>query len=333
MRAVVITRHGGPEVLKVQELPDPGHPGPQQVAIDVSACGVNFADTMARVGLYPEAPKVPSVVSYEVSGIVSAVGDDVSEFAIGDRVMAGTRFGGYAERVVASASDVVPLPERLTFEQGAAVPVTYSTAWAGLLRYGSLQRGERVLIHAAAGGVGIAATQIAHKVGAEIHGTASPSKHEAIRGFGVDVAHDRTKDGWDKGLPPFDLVMDAIGGKSFRTSYNLLRPGGRLVCFGASGVMSGEKRNLVAAASTALRMPRFNLLKQFSESKSVIGLNMLALWDDAGTLEPWIGPLRAMLDDGTIEPVVAEAVPFDQAPEAHRILAERRNIGKVVLIP
>lgn len=333
MRSVVITRHGGPEVLQVQETPDPGSPGTQQVAIDVRASGVNFADTMARVGFYPDAPKLPAVVGYEVSGTVSAVGDGVSGIAVGDRVMAGTRFGGYAERVVVSASDVVPLPDRLTFEQGAAVPVNYSTAWAGLVRYGSLQSGERVLLHAAAGGVGIAATQIAKKLGAEIHGTASPSKHKQILGFGVDVAHDYTQDGWEKGLPPFDLIMDAIGGKSFRTSYDLLRPGGRLVAFGASGVMSGEKRNLVAAASTALRMPRFNLIKQMSVSKAVIGLNMLALWDDAGTLEPWIGPLRAMLDDGTIEPIVAEAVPFAQAAEAHRILAERRNIGKVVLVP
>lgn len=333
MRAVVITRHGGPEVLKVQELPDPGSPGAQEVAIDVHACGVNFADTMARVGFYPEAPKTPSVVGYEVSGIVSAVGDGVSGLAVGDRVMAGTRFGGYAERVVAAASDVVPLPDRLSFEQGAAVPVNYATAWAGLVRYGSLQSGERLLLHAAAGGVGIAATQIARTVGVEIHGTASPSKHEAIRGFGVDTAHDYTQTGWEKGLPQFDLVMDAVGGKSFRTSYDLLRPGGRLVCFGASGVMSGEKRNLIAAAGTALRMPRFDMIKQMSESKAVIGLNMLALWDSAGTLEPWIGPLSTMLGDGTIEPVVSEAVPFDRAPEAHRILAERRNIGKVVLVP
>jgi len=317
----------------VQEFPDPEPPGAQHVTIDVRACGVNFADTMARVGFYPEAPKLPAVVGYEVSGVVAAVGDGVAGLAVGDRVMAGSHFGGYSERVVVSASDVVPLPERLTFEQGAAVPVNYSTAWAGLLRYGSLQPGERLLVHAAAGGVGIAATQIARTVGVEIHGTASPSKHEQILGFGVDHAHDYTRHGWEKGLPPFDLVMDAVGGKSFRTSYDLLRPGGRLVAFGASGVMSGEKRNLVAAASTALRMPRFNMIKQMSESKAVIGLNMLALWDSAGTLEPWIGPLSTMLDDGTIEPVVAEAVPFDRAPEAHRILAERRNIGKVVLVP
>jgi NADPH:quinone reductase-like Zn-dependent oxidoreductase len=333
MRAVVITKHGDPDVLKVEERPDPPPPGPGQVAIDVRAAGVNFADTMARVGLYPDAPKPACVVGYEVAGEVTAVGEGVDAVKPGDRVMAGTRFGGYAEKVVVKADDVVPLADRLSFEQGAAIPVNYTTAWAGLVRYGNLQSDERVLLHAAAGGVGIAATQIAKHIGAEIHGTASPSKHDAIRGFGVDVAHDYTKKGWEKGLPKFDLVMDAIGGPSFRLSYNLLRPGGRLVAFGASSVMSGESRNLLTAAKAAAQMPWFNLIKQMSSSKAVIGLNMLTLWDDKGTLEPWITPLRAMIDDGTVEPVVAEAVPFDNAPEAHRALAQRRNIGKVVLVP
>src|SRR5690349_11008134 len=167
MRAVVITRHGGPDVLQVQERPDPAPPGPRQVAVDVRAAGVNFADTMARVGFYPDAPKVPSVVGYEVAGVISAVGDEVDGVAVGDRVLAGTRFGGYAERVVVGARDIVPLDDRLSFEQGAAIPVNYATAWAGLVRYGSLLTGERVLLHAAAGGVGIAATQIAKSVGAE----------------------------------------------------------------------------------------------------------------------------------------------------------------------
>ncbi|PWN03280.1 oxidoreductase [Nocardioides silvaticus] len=333
MRAVVITRHGGPEVLKVEERPDPAPPGPGQVTVDVRAAGVNFADTMARVGFYPDAPKVPSVVGYEVAGVVSAVGDDVEEVAVGDRVLAGTRFGGYAERVVVGARDVVPLDERLGFEQGAAIPVNYATAWAGLVRYGSLQPGERVLLHAAAGGVGIAATQIAKSVGAEVHGTASPGKHDSIRGFGVDVAHDYTRSGWHRDLPPFDLVMDAIGGPSFRTSYDLLRPGGRLVAFGAASVMDGAGRNLLQAAKTMIRMPRFNLVKQMSVSKAVIGLNMLALWDDAGTLEPWTAPLLPMIEDGTVQPVVAEAFPFERAGDAHLMLAERRNVGKVVLVP
>lgn len=333
MRAVVITKHGGFDVLKVREVPDPSAPGPGQVAVDVRAAGVNFADTMARVGLYADAPKVPSVVGYEVAGLVSAVGEGVSGVAVGDRVFGGTRFGGYAEHVVVSARDVVPLPDHLTFEQGAAIPVNYATAWAGLVRYGSAQAGERILLHAAAGGVGIAATQIAKTFGVEIHGTASPSKHEAIRAFGVDVAHDYTRSDWHNDLPPFDLVMDAVGGRNFRISYDLLRPGGRLVAFGASAVMDGEGRNLVKALRTVVQMPRFNLIKQMSTSKAVIGLNMLALWDDAGTLEPWITPLRALIEDGTVQPVIAETFSFDRAGDAHRMLAERRNVGKVVLVP
>jgi NADPH:quinone reductase-like Zn-dependent oxidoreductase len=264
---------------------------------------------------------------------VTAVGPGVEGISPGDRVMAGTRFGGYAEHVLARASDVIPLPDRLSFEQGAAVPVNYATAWAGLVRYGSLQPGERVLLHAAAGGVGISATQIAKRHGAEVWGTSSPGKHDAIRELGVDHPLDYTRNGWERGLPPFDVIMDAIGGKSFRTSYELLRPGGRLVCFGASAVTSGEKRSVTTALRTVVRMPRFSLIKQMSSSKAVIGLNMLRLWDDKGTLDSWIEPLRELMDDGTIEPVVAEAFPFERAPDAHRMIAERRNVGKVVLVP
>jgi NADPH:quinone reductase-like Zn-dependent oxidoreductase len=319
VRVVVITKQGPPEVLRVEERPDP-QPGPGQVAIDVRAAGVNFADTMARVGLYPDAPKLPAVVGYEVAG---------TRADTGERVIAGTHFGGYASRVVVGEQDVVPLPERLSFEQGAAIPVNYATAWAGLVRYGGLQAGERVLVQAAAGGVGIAAIQLARRFGAsEVYGAASPGKHDAVRAQGaVAVGYG------ERGLPKFDLVMDAIGGRSFRTSYDLLNPGGRLIAFGASAVMSGEKRDLVTAARAALRMPRFNLIKQMSASKSVIGLNMLTLWDHAGTLRPWVDPLLPLMEDGTIEPVVAGAFPFEQAAEAHRMIAERRNVGKVVLTP
>ena len=328
----MITEHGAPEVLKVQERPDP-KPGPGQVAIDVAAAGVNFADTMARVGLYPDAPKPPVVVGYEVAGTISALGAGVEGLSVGDRVMAGTRFGGYAERVVAKVADTAPLPEELSFEQGAAIPVNYLTAYLGLMRFGSLQPGERVLVHAAAGGVGIAATQIAKHLGAEVLGTASPGKHAAIRSIGVDHAIDYTQRGWEKGLAKVDVVMDAVGGPSFRRSYDLLRPGGRLVAFGASSVMSGDKRNVVTAARAALRMPRFNLIKQMSASKAVIGLNMLTLWDELGSLEPYMGAIEELLADGALKPVVAESFAFERAPDAHRYLGERRNVGKVVLTP
>src|SRR3954469_10339542 len=145
MRAVVITKHGDPSVLQVQERPDP-EPGAGQVRIDVRAAGINFADVMARQGLYEDAPPVPCVVGYEVAGVVDAVGEGVESPAVGDRVFAPTQFGGYASAVVVAASDAIPLPERLSFAQGAAIPVNYATAWAGLIDYANLQPGERVLI-------------------------------------------------------------------------------------------------------------------------------------------------------------------------------------------
>jgi NADPH:quinone reductase-like Zn-dependent oxidoreductase len=334
MRAVVITKHGDPSVLQVQQRPDPPPPGPGQLRVAVRAAGVNFADHLARVGMYPDAPKLPAVVGYEVAGTVEAVGDGVDPNRVGERVLAGTRFGGYAEVVNVAASDSVPLPDALSFEQGAAVPVNYATAWAALHGYGSLRAGERVLVHAAAGGVGIAAIQFAKAAGAEVHGTASPAKHEKLAELGVDRAIDYRRDGWWKGLGPYDLVLDALGGTSLRRSYHLLRPGGRLVGYGVSAMQQGEKRSLRRAAPHALSMLRgFNLLDQLSESKAVIGLNMLRLWDDRGTLEPWITPLKKALDDGTVSPIVHAAVPFAEAPKAHRILAARENIGKVVLVP
>jgi NADPH:quinone reductase-like Zn-dependent oxidoreductase len=333
MQAVEITKHGGPGVLKVSERADPAlRPG--WVRIEVAACGINFADVMARIGVYPDAPKPPCIVGYEVAGTVLDLGDGVEDLTRGQRVLASTQFGGYASQVTVPERDCMALPERLTFEQGAAIPVNYATAWAGLVGYGSLQPGERVLIHSAGGGVGIAAIQLAKRFGAgEIYGTASPAKHERIRALGVDEVLDY-KDAAVKGaLPPFDVILDAVGGKSLRTSYNMLRPGGRLIGFGASAVVSGGKRKLVTALSTLARMPRFSLVKQMSESKAVIGLNMLTLWKDRETLEPWIGPLRDLVDDGTINPVIAGSFSFKEAGAAQDMLTERRNFGKVVLVP
>jgi NADPH:quinone reductase-like Zn-dependent oxidoreductase len=332
MRAVVITKHGGPGVLQVQERPDPVL-GPGEVRIDVAAAGINFADVMARMGLYQDAPKTPCVVGYEVAGTILELGEGVHDLNHGQRVLAGTQFGGYASQVVVPAADVVPLPDRLSFEQGAAIPVNYGTAWAGLIGYGNLQPGERVLVHSAGGGVGIAATQIGKRHGAEVFGTASPGKHARITEFGCDRAIDYTKPGWERDVGKFDVILDAVGGKSFRLSYSLLRPGGRLVAFGASAVVSGPRRNLLTALGAVARMPRFNMIKQMSESKAVIGLNMLTLWKDRGSLQPWIDPLGELIADGTVDPVIAGTFSFEEAGAAQTMISERRNVGKVVLTP
>ena len=343
MKALVQTGNGGPEVLQVQERPDPPV-GAGEVRIAVKAAGINFADTMARVGLYPDAPKPPCVMGYEVAGEVESLGEGVSDFALGDRVMAGTRFGGQAELVTVPADQVLPLPERLSFEQGAAFPVNYGTAYAALIIMGSLREGDRVLIHAAAGGVGIAATQIARNVGAKIFGTASPSKHDAIRAQGVTHAIDYRSQDFETeamritGGEGVDLIIDALGPTSFRKDYRLLRSGGRLVMYGLSEVTNEGGRDIPAALKSLAKMPLATIpwwksLALMNENKGVFGLNMLKWWEREGSLDRATEPLMADLEAGRLEPVVAEAFPFERAGEAHEFIAQRRNVGKVVLFP
>jgi synaptic vesicle membrane protein VAT-1 len=343
MRAVVLTGTGGPEVLQVQERPDPAV-GPAEVRIAVRAAGINFADTMARVGLYPDAPKAPCVLGYEVAGEVESVGEGVTGFKPGDRVMAGTQFNGQAELVTVAAEQVLSLPERLSFEQGAAFPVNYGTAYAALIVMGSLRQGDRVLIHAAAGGVGIAATQVARNVGAEIYGTASASKHEAIRAQGVAHAIDYRSEDFEAevmrltGGQGVDLVIDALGPASFRKDYRLLRAGGRLVMFGLSEASPGGSRSIPAAlrslaAMPLATMPWWKSLNVMNENKGVFGLNMLSWWEREGNLDRVTEPLIADLGAGVLEPVIAASFPFDKAGEAHEYIAQRRNVGKVVLFP
>jgi NADPH:quinone reductase-like Zn-dependent oxidoreductase len=343
MKAVVLTGTGGYDVLQVQERPDPPV-GPGQVRIAVKAAGINFADTMARVGLYPDAPKPPCVLGYEVAGEIESVGEGVADRQVGDRVIAGTRFGGQAELITVPADQALPLPEALSFEQGAAFPVNYGTAYAALIMMGSLREGDRVLIHAAAGGVGISATQIARNAGAEIFGTSSAFKHEAIQAQGVDYAIDyRTLDFEAEilritGGEGVDLVIDALGPTSFRKDYRLLRPGGRLVMYGLSENSKSGKRSIpvtlksLAAMPTAT-MPWWKSLLVMNENKGVFGLNMLKWWDSEGNLDRVVEPLMADLQAGRLQPVVAEAFPFERAGDAHEFIAERRNVGKVVLFP
>jgi len=338
VKALVIPETGPPEVLRVEDRPDP-QPEAGQVRVQVKAAGINFADLMARQGMYPDAPKLPAVVGYEFAGDVESVGDGVTDIQPGQRVLGGCRFGGYSELVATEADNIVPLPDDWSYEEGAAFPVNYMTAYAGLVRYGNLYKGERVLIHAAAGGVGIAATQIARlKEAGEIFGTASPGKHDAIRGFGVDHPIDYTSQDFAKEVrriagrkDPIDLIMDAVGGSSFRKGYGLLRAGGRLVAYGASSVTPGEKRDIKAIAKMIATTPVFHPMQMMPASKAVIGLNMLTLWDDKGSADEFLEPLRKWMEDGSIRPVVAEAFPLADGAKAHRFMQERKNIGKVVL--
>jgi NADPH:quinone reductase-like Zn-dependent oxidoreductase len=336
MRHVVITRAGPPEVLQPADAPDPT-PRDGEVRIAVRAAGVNFADVMARLGLYPDAPPLPAVVGYEVAGVVDAVGSGDVPFRLGDRVFAFTRFGGYASSVVVPAAFVYPTPPTLGDVDAAAIPVNYLTAFVALETIAHVNAGETVLIHGAGGGVGIAATQIAKQRGATVIGTASAMKLDAIRSHGVDHPLDHRHSDVPAevrrltGGRGVDVVLDPIGGRSVRVSYDMLAPLGRLVIYGASSLASGERRSLLRVVRTLITMPTFKPLSLMNRNRGVFGLNLGHLWSETVRLRNAADALLAGFAAGALHPVVAKTFPLEKAADAHRYLQSRANIGKVIL--
>lgn len=339
MRSVVITKHGGPEVLVVRESQDP-EPTAGQVRVRVRAAGLNFAEVMARKGLYPDAPNTPSVVGYEVAGVVDALGSGVTHVRIGDRVAAMCRFGGHAEAVCVAEHQTFQLPDSVSFEVGAALPVNYLTAYHMLFEVWRVKAGDTLLIHMAAGGVGTAMLQLLRAVpGVTTIGTASAGKHDYVRALGCDHIIDyRTNDYVDavrkltngKGV---DVVFDALGGDDWAKGYSLLRPGGQLLAFGWANMSTGEKRNVWRLASQFVKQPRFNLMQLMDHNRGVAGVNMGHLWDEVELMRRETLALVDMLAKGLIAPHVDKTFSFDEAAEAHRWLEQGKNVGKVVLVP
>lgn len=336
MRQIWITKAGPPEVLQVREAPDP-EAVEGKVRIRVRAAGINFADLMARVGLYPDAPKLPCVVGYEVAGTVDAIGAGVTGFAIGDRVFGMPRFGGYTDCIALSPEQVVKMPAAMSFEEAAAVPVVYLTAHHMMFFTGHLRPGSSVLIHSAAGGVGIAAIQLAKTRGCKIFGTASASKHDFLRSIGVHHPIDSQSDyvtqiraiTGERGL---DLVLDPVGGRSWTEGYDLLGPCGRLVCFGLSAASSGKKRSLIHAATQLVKVKKWSPMKLMDDNKTVAGTNMGHLFDRIDLLRPQLEELVRMYEAGEIKPHVDKTFKYEDAPAAHHYIHDRKAIGKVVLV-
>lgn len=336
MRQVVIPKYGAPDVFEIREAPDPS-PGEGEIRIRVRAAGVNFADVLARLGLYPDAPKPPFVVGYEVAGHIDEVGRAVVGLSPGDRVVALTRFGGYADTVVVPTSQAFRFPDELSDSEAAAVPVNYLTAALALYRMAALTPGETVLVHNAGGGVGIAATQLARLRRATVIGTASAFKHDALRTFGVEhaidyrhanVADEVRKITRGRGV---DVILDPIGGRSFTDSYRMLAPLGRLIIFGLSAAAPGEQRNLWGAFRAWMATPRFNPMSMINRNRGVFGLHIGHLWEERRQLAPLMEMLISELGAGRLKPVVAKTFPLERASDAHRFIQARQNIGKVVL--
>ncbi len=340
MRQVWISKPGEPEVLEVREAPDP-EPGEGEVRIAVEAAGINFADIMARMDAYPDLPGIPIVVGYEVAGTIDAVGKGVDEGRVGEQVLALCRFGGYSSSICVPSNQAFERPAGMGAHAGAAVPVNYLTAWQLIMAMGGLRAHETVLIHSAGGGVGIAGVQIAKHIGATVIGTASAGKHEYLRSIGVDHCIDyRTEDFEARtmeitGGEGVELICDAVGGDSFKKGFRVLAPTGRLGMFGISTTVTGKRKSAWSMLRLAKDMPwfQFNPAALMNQNKGVFGVNMGRLWDQVPRIAAWMRDIVALCDKGVLAPRVDRTFTFDEAADAHHYIQDRKNVGKVLLVP
>jgi synaptic vesicle membrane protein VAT-1 len=337
MRQIWITKAGPPEVLQVREAPDP-EPQEGEIRIRVRAAGINFADLMARVGLYPDAPKIPCVVGYEVSGVIDAIGKGVTRIAVGDRVFGMPRFGGYSDTLVIKEAQAFRMPDAMSFEEAAALPVVYLTAHHMMMFTGNLRPRSRVLIHSAAGGVGLAAIQLGKMRDCEMFGIASKSKHAFLKEQGCQHTIDNDADyvaeiralTEGRGV---DLVLDPVGGKSWTQGYDILAPAGRLVAFGLSAASSGKTRSIFHALGSVLQVKKWSPMKLMDDNKQIAGVNMGHLFGEIAMLAEQFDALVAMYEAGSIKPHVDRTFKFSEAAAAHHHLHDRKAKGKVLLVP
>lgn len=335
---VWITGAGGPDKLQVRTGRLAG-PGPGEVQVEVAAAGINFADILARQGLYPDAPPLPCVVGYEFSGTVTAVGEGV-EAEAGQEVLGLTRFGGYSSGLNVPAQQVFAKPAGTSHAEAASIPVAYATAWQLLVVQGGLRSDETVLIHNAGSGVGLAALDVARHLGARTIGTASSGKHDFLRERGLDHAVDYRTGDWtrevldltdDRGV---ELVIDPLGGESFRRSRTVLRPTGRLGMYGVSAASSNQGiRGRLQLAKTAALMPIFHPVPLMNRNHGVFGVNLGHMWDEVDKIRGWMAEIVEGVETGWVRPHVDSSYPFAEAGDAHARIEARQSTGKVVLTP
>ncbi len=337
MKAAFVTKYGGPDTLKIRETEKP-EPGPDQVQIEVKAIGLNFADVLMRTGIYPNTPKPPFIPGMEFSGVVSAIGDNVSTVKPGQRVMGYSRTGSHAEYVVVNHIMVGPIPDSMSFEEAASFLVIYLTAYHGLFTLGKLQPNEKVLIHAAAGGVGIAVIQLAKHYNAEVFGTVgSEFKRTFAYEQGVDHCINYTTENFASIIRQntdqygVDVVMDAVGGRVFRPGWKLLAPMGRYIIYGFADAMGKNSFSYVRAGKSLLTMPPVLLTTLISANKTIAGFNLSTLTGKTEYLRRTTEQILDMYAQGIVKPVIGKIFPFDQINLAHAHLQRRESIGKVVV--
>ena len=335
MRKVVYPRAGGVETIQIVEESDPV-PQSDQVCVRIHRAGINFAELMMRQGLYGSSPDFPFTPGYEASGVLIGVGDRVENLKQGDRVLAMTGFGGYSEKVCLDARRVIHIPDSVSFDQAAAIPVTYGTAFHMLVHLGRISKGDSVLIHHAAGGVGTAVAQICRSFGSSlIVGTASTPKRDFVESMGMRFV-DREREDFEevcKDLTDGKGVhhaIDPVGGSHLLRSYKSLRKGGKLYYFGASAAVKGERRSRLSELRMWWGMPRFDPLKLMTSNKAVFGVHM-GLLEDETVFKGHLASLSEMLEKGEIDPVIDSVWRFENVADAQMHMHNRKNRGKVLL--
>lgn len=338
-RRVSFRRFGDASVLEITAAPERA-PGPDEITIDVAFAGVNYADVLARRGFYKWAPPFPTCVGFEVSGTVRERGERVKNLSVGDRVMAVTRFGGYADRLTIEAERAYRVPSRMTLEEAAAIPAVYLTAWHALEEIARIRAGEHVLIQAVAGGVGIAALQIAKHRGAITYGTASQDeKLELASAMGLDHPINYARDDFEDRIGLLtrgrgvDVVLDSLGGEGLRKGYRSLARGGRLVTIGAAQV-APSARDVLGFAKAAVELVQGGVYHPFSlieDNRSIAGVQILLWWDDVAHLARGMAAILELHGAGVVKPVIDSVFPLESAGLAQDRLASRASKGKILL--
>jgi len=338
LKAAVVERYGGPDVLKIQDVPIPS-PGPVQVLVRVRAIGLNFADIIARWGVYPGTPKPPFVPGLEFSGEVVAVGLEVTRFRGRERVMGYSRLGSHAEYLAVDERLVAPIPESMSFEQAAAFPVAFMTAYHGLIELSHLRGGERLLVHAAAGGVGTATVQLAKHLGAEVFATAGSREKLVVAGEAgaSHVINYRSENFAQRvrsltGGYGVDVVMDSVGGRVFRQSWSLLAGMGRYILYGLSDVSGPGRLSKLRALRVYAQMGLLVPAGLISKNKTISGFNLGTLLGKERYFEEAGRALLRLYAEGVLNPVIGRVFPFKEIVTAHTELQSGRTFGKVVVV-
>ena len=322
VQQVIITRHGGPEVLHVRETAEPQLKS-GDVLIDVQFSGINFADLLMRMGLYPSAPKPPFTPGYEVSGVITKVGSTENDELLGKSVAALTKFGGYSSKVVVKKDRLIALPDGIDMAQAAAMPVVYLTSYVMLSLQAHLQKDEWVLIHNIGGGVGLAAVELSRMIGANIIGTASVGKHDRLREKGIHHLIDYNTEDFvarvkeiteGKGV---DVIIDPIGGENLKKSYKALGSFGRLVVFGFSKAASGPRRKVLHLLKEYIKTPKFSPIKLMGHNKGVFGCHLGMVMDRQELLQECMQKLMSYFQSGDINPHVDRVFPLNRVTDAH----------------